>query len=1029
MAGVPPDKSEPRPTPTGVSLSNIFTNSLHFNYAGFSNFSGTVNMKGLLMYALRVPAALLVVLAFSVGSVLAQGSGRVTGTVVDAASGDPLPGANIVVGGTSIGAATDLDGRYTISNAPAGTRTLVVTYIGYDRVEREVEIPAGGTLTADFQLDWEGVVGEEIIITAQAQGQVSAINQQLSSRTITNIVSADRIQELPDVNAAESVGRLPGVAIQRSGGEANKVSIRGLSPKYNTVTVNGVRVPSTGGTDRSVDLSLISSNMLSGIEVMKAITPDMDADAIGGSVDLKLREAPERLTVDFLAQGGYNQLQDYTGNYKFAGSVSNRFFNNRLGLIASFNIDDYNRSADKFSGDYRQDSDPLTKESIIIVSNVGLRDESVQRGRTGASVVADYRIPLGKITANSFFNRLTNDGLYRVHNLNVNDQRHYYSFEDRENETSIFTGAIGLEQDFNLFRYDVGLARTASRSNSPSDYVWEFMQEGGAFSGAPTPGMHPREVPNLSTVDTSRTGLNNVYVYQTDRDENVTTAQLNIEVPFRLGNQISGLVKTGGKLRWLDRMNDQQQEGAGGMYYGSGAGYLNRQLECVAETYPDWNLEEVVGFEGLLPIDFTLSDYRRPDLLNGEYDLGLVADEKKLRMVTEALQNCPSEWRNMAIGSRGSDYEGKERYQAGYIMAEFNLGRRITLIPGIRFEKDYSRYIGQRYREVVRNNVQESPAELDTLTNTRRNQFWLPMVHLNIDVTDWLKLRFARTETLTRPDYIHYAPITHINSYQTYVRAANALLKPSHSTNYDAALSIYQNKVGLFSVAAFQKSIDDLILQVSYNLHPDVPLLPGMNVPETWINQRPTADTYINNPFKAKYRGIEFDWQTNFWYLPSFLKGIVLNVNYTHIFSETTYQAYYLVNSKELIRERPPVYRKEVKTDSVRTARMPDQPSHIANVTLGYDYKGFSARLSFLYQTNTSTYINPTNPIRDNYSGDYYRWDLSASQDIRGGIEIFANLNNLNNRPDRNFRASAYDNPTYTEYYGLTVDLGIRYRY
>src|SRR5690606_14678312 len=218
--GVPPDKSEPRPTPTGVSLSNIFTNSLHFNYAGFSNFSGTVNMKGLLMYALRVPAALLVVLAFSVGSVLAQGSGRVTGTVVDAASGDPLPGANIVVGGTSIGAATDVDGRYTISNAPAGTRTLVVTYIGYDRVEREVEIPAGGTLTADFQLDWEGVVGEEIIITAQAQGQVSAINQQLSSRTITNIVSADRIQELPDVNAAESVGRLPGVAIQRSGGEA-----------------------------------------------------------------------------------------------------------------------------------------------------------------------------------------------------------------------------------------------------------------------------------------------------------------------------------------------------------------------------------------------------------------------------------------------------------------------------------------------------------------------------------------------------------------------------------------------------------------------------------------------------------------------------------------------------------------------------------------------------------------------------------------------------------------------------------------
>src|SRR5690606_37942027 len=134
-----------------------------------------------------------------------------------------------------------------------------------------------------------------------------------------------------------------------------------------------------------------------------------------------------------------------------------------------------------------------------------------------------------------------------------------------------------------------------------------------------------------------RTGLNNLYVYETDRDESVTTTQLNLQVPFRLVNRVSGHVKTGGKLRLLDRLNDQQQEGAGGLYYGSGAGYLNNQLECVAAAYPDWTLEDVVGFQGIFPIGFSLSDYRRPDLLDGEYDLGLVGDERKLHMVTEAL--------------------------------------------------------------------------------------------------------------------------------------------------------------------------------------------------------------------------------------------------------------------------------------------------------------------------------------------------------------------------------------------------------
>ncbi len=178
-----------------------------------------------------------------------------------------------------------------------------------------IEVKDGGTIKHDFKLTAVGVEGEEVVVTAQAAGQKEAINRQLSSMPIVNIVSRARIQELPDANAAESVSRLPGVSLIRTGGEGSKVVIRGLSPQYNQVTVDGVELPSnvtsqnviTGGGgalestgnsigDRGADLSMISSSMLNGIEVTKAITPDMDATLLGGVVNFGLRKAQKTQT-------------------------------------------------------------------------------------------------------------------------------------------------------------------------------------------------------------------------------------------------------------------------------------------------------------------------------------------------------------------------------------------------------------------------------------------------------------------------------------------------------------------------------------------------------------------------------------------------------------------------------------------------------------------------------------------------------------------------------------------------------------
>ncbi len=373
-------------------------------------------------------------------------------------------------------------------------------------------------------------------------------------------------------------------------------------------------------------------------------------------------------------------------------------------------------------------------------------------------------------------------------------------------------------------------------------------------------------------------------------------------------------------------------------------------------------------------------------------------------------------------------------------MGEFNFGKSITFLPGVRYEKDYSKYNGQRYREVVVSNIQRDPTDLAELTIERKNDFWLPMMHLRLQPKEWLRVRFAYTETLTRPDYIQYAPITSINSYQDYIRAANSQLKPAHSKNYDAAISIYQNHLGMFTAAGFYKNIDDLIFQTTLRLRPEVvaqynDIFPGLNIPDgsaqyggsNWLGGAPQTDTYINNPFAATYKGFELDWQTHFWFLPSVFQGLVLNVNYTRIFSETNIQLY-STNRVRIGTTIPPRYRYEVEP-AQRTARMPDQPAHIANVTLGYDYKGFSSRLSYLYQTDKTTFIS-TEPALDNFSGAYARWDLTLQQKIgQSGLQFFANFTNLNARPDRNYRGDRLVDPAYFEYYGFAMDVGARYRF
>ena len=217
-------------------------------------------------------------------SSFAATTGTIKGIITDVETNEPLAGANVFIEGTSKGAATDIEGKYRIPNVPAGECILVVTYIGYQDKRQSVTVMPDEIMDLDIQLNFDALEGEVIVVTGQLEGQSQAINRQISANTIVNVVSSDKIQELPDQNAAESVGRLPGISIQRDAGEGQKVIVRGLAPRFNSITINGVRIPSTDPENRSVDLSMISPDVLAGIEVFKALTPDHDGDEEFGTI-------------------------------------------------------------------------------------------------------------------------------------------------------------------------------------------------------------------------------------------------------------------------------------------------------------------------------------------------------------------------------------------------------------------------------------------------------------------------------------------------------------------------------------------------------------------------------------------------------------------------------------------------------------------------------------------------------------------------------------------------------------------------
>jgi len=904
---------------------------------------------------------------------------------------------------------------------------------------------------------------QDVVIYGQAQGQQAAINQQLNAPGIINVISGQKLRELPDVNVAESLGRLPGLMADRSRGEGSSIIIRGLAPQYNTVAVGGNNLPSTSDS-RGTSMSMISNEILGGVEVLKANTADMDAEGLGGTVNLTLKEAPSAFSAKAELESGYNTLMSSFNKYRASTYLSNRFFDNKLGVMWTANYDIDTRESDAFNASYG-----IGTFGVMELENASIEANIQDRNRTGTSLLLDWNVnPSTRIKSSNFFTYLNSTTYDRSKSI---DSEIGYEQEQSRRYEFMMSNAIGVEHYFLGTKLDWGGSRSQNKAEMPYHNQLSFQKSGNVFY----PGVNPGSTGILEDIrqdegiivriqDPLNNGrysifnpeflddnINHYYLRRgrsrpTNSGETEMSAYLNWEIPFNIGGAISGHIKVGSKLRYKERHSERKESDSKFNHDEGDDGY--RGTESYTQLYPDLILlgdvfEEAVLGQQISIMNFLDNEYDPRPFMNGKYKYLHLDEALDYDLIYDHYLNGVDTIYHNRVDASKDDYTARERIWANYAMAEIDFGRYVTFIPGVRFEQTYVNYSGyQSILGVTQDDFEEDAgrnAEIyDLFNEVNADNIYmnvLPQIHLKIKPFQWFDVRLAYTNTISRPSYSELSPKLRVIPAKIgwEIRKGNTYLNPALSRNLDLIMTFYTQKVGLISVGLFRKDIEGFI----YNRTSRIIEGTAMDVNNFGLPEEVTSkvskgkiDYVLNNPNDAYVVGLEFDLQSTMQFLP--VKGFVFNCNFTMMQSEMGYNFVYQLD--KTIGIDPNTFQPIFEFNDVDTVlfdRMLRQPAYLANIGVGYDNNriGLSTRLSFSYQddilTNEPAALDDRN-LR--ITDAYYRVDFQGIQRLYGRLSLFLNISNIFNQPDRAVQVA---NGFYTkvESYGANYRLGLRYRY
>ena len=744
----------------------------------------------------------------SLTSLQAQ-NGIIRGTVQDIQSDERLSGATVSVNDGNYGTATNLQGNFTL-NLPADSYDLTIRYLGYRDTTIQVQVNAGQTTNFDISLVSSAKELSGLTIQGMLQGQAQALNQQKSADNIKNIVAADQIGRFPDPNAAEALQRIPGVNIERDQGEGRYVLVRGLAPQFTNISVNGEQIPSPEADVRFVALDAIPSDQLSSLEVTKALTPDMDGDAIGGNVNLVTRVA-ESSDPTFRGSlvGGYNNLMQRP-NLQGSAQYGQRFGErDQLGVLLNTSFYHNDLGSDNW------EREPFDNE-------LELRDYELTRTRLGLSSSFDYAFsPNHEVYLRGLYTRFTDREWRRRYVFIPDDEEIEKLTKDRFEAQSVASVNLGGRHTFPGISVDYEFQYSYGEQDTPYDYEGAFVAGIASTLDFSDPEFARFEAPGY--LDNSNYEFNEIEVGNTLAQDQNLTGKINFSIPY---SDSRGLIKFGAKVR-----------------------LKNKSFTITQEVYEGRaDIPTLDNFEGgLLDENFLGGEYQ----LSTPLELGTF-----LNYFNNNLSRFELQIEDKAIDEALEAFDATENVYAGYLMAKHQFDK-LTLLGGLRYEYTDVNYESEDVVIAPNGDLQA----ILPVDGSSDYDFLLPQVHVKYALNNFTNLRAALTYSYARPNFIEIVPSQEANLEDNEATVGNPELLPVSAMNIDLLAERYFGNVGIISGGFFYKQLDDFIYpRVLFNSQyplEGTPVATGIRV------------TQSQNGGQADLLGFEASIQRNLDFLPA----------------------------------------------------------------------------------------------------------------------------------------------------------------
>jgi outer membrane receptor protein involved in Fe transport len=755
-------------------------------------------------------------------------TGSLYGTLHDAESGEELLGANVLIVGTTIGAVTDVEGKYLIRNVPPGTYHVRFSYVGYAaKMVEGVEVKPGGAVKLDVNLSVETVNQEEVVVTAERliSTEAAVLADRKRSGAIGDGISAEQVRRTPDATSGDALKRVTGLSIV----DNKFLFIRGVTDRYNATTLDGASVASTEAGRKSFSFDLLPAGLLENTTVVKSATPEMPGDFTGGLVQMSTLEFPDRGVLKLSLSTSHNSMTsgrevgrssgggtdwlgrddggrafpgDKSDGTQFAQSLPNTWAPSRrraplpLGLTLSggdrvvFGADDAPQSQLGFIA-------ALTYRSGLQRNERTINDIDQDRYSTGTR--DDYSVLWGAL-ANVSYKFSGTDKI---------------SFKNSFNQSA--------EDQITLFRQD-------DRSNTLENRVTMQSWSQRSIYTAHVQGTHA--FPGFAALSLDwRLGLSSSARRDPDRKEVVYYRPLDDPtLPFTVGYN---------KRSWA-RLDDRTLSGGvdGAVPFLGGTAKVGAHMERRTSSYG------IRYFRGT------------PDYIGG---IPTAMTQLPLESIYAPENFGPGKFLFGEISQPTDNYDGEQWLTAGFLMMDVPLeiaALQFRIVGGARLES---------FRQDVtipRPGTPEAPNRLD-VTDV------LPSLNLTWKMTDALNLRLAYAHSVNRPDFRERAATVYEDFLLNELVAGNPDLARAYARNYDARLEYFPGPGEVIAVSYFTKVITGAI-------------------EEQLLFSGTRTRVYFNSE-RAKNSGWEIELRTSLRALGGYWSNVSIGGNYTRIDSRVDF--------------------------------------------------------------------------------------------------------------------------------------------